>query len=414
LIEELVAQASGPLSVDELVRQLSARKSSQAKNPAKAIEAQVRDPYQRRPYVFLDRNTLIPTRLALQGVRFRIMLDRQMVSSGAVPLYPYFWPFLRDVRAYGGPQITPTFENEQGYPMLAEPTTERVQAQGLLGEMTHADVPAVDLKSWLSSVRARRGDSLLLTVLDWGQGRFQLMYEPERRRRKTEIESQNRALADVLYDLLEATHDEELSTEHGLLTAYARLPSARDYPGDHWTTVLERDGRMRWDGWQIVHAESGHRSLLDIFAEEPGEDAVEEKPFTAQQGRQVYRFRASRGKKEFVIEAQGNHTLGDLDEVMRSAFQLDTWDHLSEFTLVTPRGKGKRPRLKHFGALDPMGEYAAHGVRIAGLGLEPGAQIEYVYDFGDNIEHALVLEVIEEPEKGIKYPRFRKVSGTRK
>jgi hypothetical protein len=96
---------------------------------------------------------------------------------------------------------------------------------------------------------------------------------------------------------------------------------------------------------------------------------------------------------------------------MRDAFRLDTWDHLSEITLVTPRGKGKQPRLKHFGALDPAGEYAAHHVRLAGLGLEPGAQIEYVYDFGDNIEHALVLEAIEESEKGVEYPRFRKVSG---
>jgi len=55
---------------------------------------------------------------------------------------------------------------------------------------------------------ARRGDSLLLMVLDWEQGHFQLALEPERRRRKAEIAQQNRALADVLYELLEATHDE--------------------------------------------------------------------------------------------------------------------------------------------------------------------------------------------------------------
>ena len=77
--------------------------------------------------------------------------------------------------------------------------------------------------------------------------------------------------------------------------------------------------------------------LLDLF--EPEEEAIEEKPFTAKQGKQVYRFRASRGKKQFVIEAQGNNTLGDLDAAMREAFELDTCDHLSEFTLVTPRGK---------------------------------------------------------------------------
>ena len=258
-------------------------------------------------------------------------------------------------------------------------------------------------------MHARRGDSLLLTIVDWNEGRFQLAFEPERRRRKTEVAQQNRALADMLYELLEATRDERLIILDGLQTAFARLPSARDYPGDHWTTVIEQDGRMRWEEFEIVHAESERSSIFDMF--EPEEEAVEEKPFTAKQGKQVYHFRASRGKKEFLLEAQGINTLGDLDAAMREAFDLDTYDHLSEFTLVTPRGKGKQPRRKPFGALDPLGEYAAHAVRVAGLGLEPGAQLEYVYDFGDNIEHALVLEAIGEPEAKAKYPRYQKVSG---
>jgi hypothetical protein len=217
----------------------------------------------------------------------------------------------------------------------------------------------------------------------------------------------------MLYELLEETHDERLWASIGLPTAYARLTSARDYPGDHWLTVIERDERMTYRGdFEITHADSDRGSLFETFAQEPGEDAVEEKPFTAQQGRQVYRFRAVRGKKEFTVEVQGNNTLGDFDAVMKEAFKLDTWDHLSEFTLITPRGKGKQPRLKHFGSMDPLGEYAAHHVRLAGLGLEQGALLEYVYDFGDNIEHSLVLEAMGEPEKGVEYPRFHKVAGS--
>ena len=50
----------------------------------------------------------------------------------------------------------------------------------------------------------------MLTVLDWEQGRFQLAFEPERRRRKTEVAQQNRALADVLYELLKRHIDERL------------------------------------------------------------------------------------------------------------------------------------------------------------------------------------------------------------
>jgi hypothetical protein len=409
VFDALLADATGPVAVDELVKQALTRKSSKAKNPAKAVETHLREPYARKPYVFVDHEHVVPLRLALQGVRFRIALDRQMVSSGAVPLYPYFYPFLRNMRSATDELVVPTFENDRGMEIPAEITKQRVKTEGLFGESAKIDVQVVDLKSWLSSLDARRDDSLLLTILDWEEGRFQLAFEPGRRRRKNEIAGQNQALADLIYELLEATYDERIVTERAVLTAYARLASARDYPGDHWTAVLEKDERMRWDDWQILHADSDHLSLFDAFGDEPEEEAVEEKPFTAQQGKQVYRFQAIRGSKEFVIEAQGANTLGDLDAVMKEAFKLDTWDHLSEFSLITPRGKGKQPRAKHFGAMDPLGEYAAHHVRIAGLGLAAGAQLEYLYDFGDNIEHALLLDAIEEPEKGAEYPRFRRV-----
>jgi len=39
------------------------------------------------------------------------------------------------------------------------------------------------------------------------------------------------------------------------------------------------------------------------------------------------------------------------------------------------------------------------------LGLEPGHELKYVYDFGDWIEHRLTLEEIVELEAKVKYPR---------
>jgi len=48
--------------------------------------------------------------------------------------------------------------------------------------------------------------------------------------------------------------------------AFARLPSVSDYPGDHWTTVIERDERMRWQDFEIVAADSDRLSLMDFGA----------------------------------------------------------------------------------------------------------------------------------------------------
>ena len=403
--ESIMADAAGPMPLSDLVQQILARKPSRAKDPVKAVMAHLRDPYGRdKTFVFVDRETVLPLRLALEGARFRITLDRQMASQGALPLHPYFVPFLRGVQVAAPPEVMPTFETEQGRQIPVSLKTLHAEPEGAFGELTGGRTEAIEFKAWLSSVSARRGDSLLLTVLDWEQGRFQLAFEPERRRRKPEIARQNQALADRLCDLIESTINKRLWAERGLQTVYARLPSARDYPGDHWTHVVDKDKRLLRDVLEIVSAEAEGGLLSDLI--EPDEEAIEEKPFTARQGKQVYRFQASRGRKHFLIEAQGNNTLGELDAVLREVFDLDPMDHLSEFSLVT----GKRAR-QPFGPLDPMGEYPACRVRLAGLGLEAGAQLEYVYDFGDNIKHALDLEAIEEPETKTRYPRYKPMKG---
>ena len=41
-----------------------------------------------------------------------------------------------------------------------------------------------------------------------------------------------------------------------------------------------------------------------------------------------------------------------------------------------------------------------------GLGLAPGDELKYVYDFGDWIEHKITLEAITEPQADVKYPRW--------
>ena len=51
-------------------------------------------------------------------------------------------------------------------------------------------------------------------------------------------------------------------------------------------------------------------------------------------------------------------------------------------------------------------EGSGANLHIAGLGLQPGDKLEYVYDFGDWIEHVIELEDIGKAEKGVQYPRI--------
>jgi len=99
------------------------------------------------------------------------------------------------------------------------------------------------------------------------------------------------------------------------------------------------------------------------------------------------------------IEIRGDQTLGDFDQIIRETFNHDPGDHLSEFY------SGRVWRSKGFGQIAPDGSGSGVKKCINQLGLSEGCNIEYVYDFGDDIQHIITLEKITEPGNEFEYPR---------
>jgi hypothetical protein len=296
--------------------------------------------------------------------------------------------------------------DENGQPVPTRMVTITQKTQGLFGPSSY-DVRALDLGDWFHANRIRRNDSILVTIEDWQAGRFRLQHEPARSRREQEIKRKNQELADLLFAMLEAAYDERLFARQAIPTAYAQLADAQGYPGDHWVDVLSHDQRMRWDGVMIHYSE--FRSPLDrILFDEEG-TSQPEKPCSPAQARQVYRFKAAFKYRPGVwrrIEIQGGDTLADLDEILRDAFRHDPMDHLGGFWKLVRRGTGQRFREVELGDVNPLGEGDGADSPIAGLGLIPGDELKYVYDWGDWIEHVITLEEIREPEATTKYPRI--------
>jgi hypothetical protein len=98
------------------------------------------------------------------------------------------------------------------------------------------------------------------------------------------------------------------------------------------------------------------------------------------------------------IEIKGNQTLSDFDIIIREAFNYDSWDHLSMFF------SGRAWKSKDFGQIEPGGSDPGVKNQINQLGLSVGDKMEYIYDFGDDIQHIITLEKVSQTEKGIKYP----------
>jgi hypothetical protein len=57
------------------------------------------------------------------------------------------------------------------------------------------------------------------------------------------------------------------------------------------------------------------------------------------------------------------------------------------------------------GEIYPGGAGSGAEKRIDSLGLSEGDKLQYVYDFGDDIQHIITLEKIMEVEETVKYPR---------
>jgi hypothetical protein len=408
-IEKIVTQINGPMDLDEFTRQVLALWPTKAKKPKPGIRQALRYDYIGKTLLYLDEQTLIPMRLAMPGIRFRIRLTRQEIQKGWLFVYPAF----QFMAAQDVPAEEFWLEEADGRSIPVNTVTVKSRVKTLFGTQ-ETEQTAFELKWWYQKHILRRGDSLLVTVLDWEKGRFRLAPESARVREHhaVETQAQNQALADDLFQQLETARYEDVQGSIAIPTAFLHLKVADAYPPDHWLEVLERDGRMQWTGYEIRYADWDSpfdRMFNDLGGEPRQSPSTQQKPLSKQETRQVYRFKAAFWHNKSLwrrIEIQGGQTLAEFDDILRTAFQHDPSDHLSGFWKLVRRGQSRRFREVDLGDINPFEGGGAEDIQVASLSLRPGDALKYVYDFGDWIEHRLVFESIAEPENKTKYPRI--------
>jgi hypothetical protein len=399
-VQQVVAELDGPTPVAEVVRRVLVIWPSAAKQPEQTVRNRLSQHWN-KAWVYLDARTVIPLRAIMRGTRFRIVLSRLESKRGLLFSEPNFHGFAKRDLASAGLMLL----DAAGQPLPAHPTKIKIEHKSPLGDYT-SEAEAWELGAWFKSLKARDGDSLLVTVEDWEAGRFRLEHEPAGQRRFDEVDRKNRELADLLFGALEGAHYESISGVEAIHHAYARMADPRGYPGDPWMEVVKRDSRMKLFGDEIRYPES-YAPIESIMGRERAKPKA--LSVSAGQGQQVYRFKAAFKHRPGLwrrIEIRGSQTLEDLDGELRGAFGHDFSDHLSGFWRKMRRGDTKRFREVEIGTVAPFrGEGEGAETRIAAIGLAVGDELKYVYDFGDWIEHTITLEAITEPEAGVKYPR---------
>jgi hypothetical protein len=388
--KQVLAEVNGPIKQKDLIEKVLEIYPSSAKKPEASIRRHLRMEEVGRSIIFLDEETVIPLRVGAPGVRFRISLSRWQVNKGVLLVLPSFlgWTsYVADSQAL-------KLVDEQGELLPTDVVFIKHHVSGLRGNF---EVGAFELGGWFQRHNARRSDSILVTIESWEPRCFRLEFEPEKKCRGYlgEIEFKNQELADRLFDMLETAFYERIYVNKAIPTAYLRLSDPRGYPGDHWTAVVEKDSRMRWLDNCITYPEN--RSMIERFITEE-EPQFDEQDFTPGQGEKIYQFRAFLKYRIDIwrrVEIQGKQTLAEFDSILRSEFDHDPSDHLGGFWKLVRRGQKRRFREIDLGHVDPLGGGTGAGIRIAGLGLRVGDRLKYIYDFGDWLEHEIILEKLK-------------------
>jgi len=409
VIENILREASAPMSVLDLAQKISAARPSTAKDPVKAAKQKIREAVGRQ-LVYLDSNTIVPLQIAWQGVRFRMDLSREEVNKGffdvgiALSFYLPSGFNLANLRLV----------DMDGQAIKFKVNAVKKKVKGIFGT-SEETFYYCHISEWLRARKFDPKDHLLFTILDRENGVLKMEHEPYKQINAKLLESRNRLLADILCELLENSPHERIFLSEALPTAYARLPEKDGYPPYHWIMLLSNDERMETSGWDIVYRD-GEESILDALFEEisGSKPKPPKKSISKEQKEQVYRFKAElkhRSKIWRMIEIQGKNTLSDFNRILVDVFDHD-FDHLGGFWKLVPRGGTKRGVARYrevdLGNVDPFGGGDGADVTIAGLELAVGNKMKYVFDFGDWIEHVLTLEAIEPPQPGAKYPREAK------
>lgn len=269
-----------------------------------------------------------------------------------------------------------------------------------------------ELWAWLESENAEAGDALFFKIEDVTTSNCSATFEPRTRRDEPHIVQRNTALADAAYVVCKPRR-----TGVSLTDLAVRLIAFGIYhdscPPDPLESVLNDDARFMWEQERIKLATRYDHLYADLGLKEPDIwDILEEKPRQPPRKHprrkelagKVYLFHAVFRHSKGIwrrIEIRGDQSLAELDGEMRAAFGHDLSDHLSEFYLGTDEDSHERGLGDH----QPFGGGEGDEWMAGELGLQPGDELSYTYDFGDNIQHILKLEAIGPREKGVRYPR---------
>ena len=400
-IQKVTEQLDKPIHIDDFTQRVLDIWPSKAKKPQASIRNEIWQVALGKILLSPDKTELIPMRIGMNGVRIRIRLIEEEIQQGLLSVdrtFQFVAPHHKDPEEF-------FLEDDKGQEIQKILIRNSLVSLFDFGTLNYQHL-FFNIEDWYLAEEITCKDTLLLTVLDWETAHFQISLEREdhRTRYLEKIEEKNSEFADCIFNILENELNEYVSAKNAVAHAYYLLCKDDLIVSDPWYEIIQNDSRMIYQYFEICYPED------DIFFEYvPKTNVIPDKSVEKQQEKNIITFKVSlRDKKKIWrrIEIRGEQTLEDLDLIIKSGFNYERFEHLSGFWKFVRRGETSRFREIDLGRINPFEAGYSKALTIADLDLSVADRLKYVYDFGEWIEHDLIVENVNESEADTVYPRI--------
>ena len=417
-LREVMAAASGPLTLDRICEQILALGPIVSKNPRNTVRNAINAEHGIESlgdgrYDYLPR--------ALTGTVFRLPIedarrDDWILTVGA-ELNTALRPFLHN----GGDRPEPIWELADG------PTVTVSHLPGAVYPSCYR--PEAAFWSWLETVQRRQCDALLLRCLDGARARFAVSGLWTRTLDREAVAARNAAVLDAARDVGKRTARGMMIPDFAARLIVRGVYRDEPPPDPLDDLLFEHDGRFILEGgWVITYhrdlnpdslalfadrLENARLDNLDVLSILRGEEPLSlpprprPRPRKAKRQRpatvECYRLRVSLDKGIWRdIEILDSQTLDDLHLAIQKAYNWAN-DHLYAFYMS---GKPYDSLTEIMCDWNEDAEPPTTSqVRLWELGLRPRQRFLYLFDFGDEWHHDIrFLKRVEQVE-GAQYPR---------
>ena len=180
-IQMIVDQLDGPISEEELARRVFEIYPTTAKTARSSLKNNIRYDHDGHTLIRISKDKIIPMRLFMPGIRFRIPVDARLAHACILTLDLFESFFFRSK----SDETVLAFVDKNGAVLPVLMKAVMVSPPGKLAQfLGNHKGKGYDLQSWAEYHKVQKGDSILVTIKDWERNIFAIEHEPAVKRRR--------------------------------------------------------------------------------------------------------------------------------------------------------------------------------------------------------------------------------------